>query len=333
VTKLLSVENRTSEGPPIFIVGCFRSGTTLLRAMLANHPDVAIPPESHFIPRVWAVRRRYGDGGAFDAHRLVSDITATARFKQWHLPKEVVLNHVREVNPRDFAATIEAVFTAYARHHDRRRWGDKTPGYSLELRLLGRLFPSARFINIVRDGRDVALSFIEMGATSRLVDVATAWATRVRKARADGIALGRDRYVEVRYEDLIEDPTRIVEQVCSHVDLDFRPEMLEYYKGIDRLVPHGERHIHRNLGRPPTKGLRDWRTQMDKADVRLFEAVAGNELTDFGYERVARAIPARSRARALAAKMGNAGTRLSWSTRRWALLRLKPNSLPLPRRW
>jgi len=264
----------------------------------------------------------------------VDDIARTSRFRDWGLTKRSVLEQVRELKPDSLAATVEAVFVAYAREQHKPRWGDKTPGYSLDLPLLAGLWPEARFVHIIRDGRDVALSFLELGSGARrLLEAAAAWSNRVRKARADGMALGDERYLEVRYEDMVADPERVVRAVCRHIRLDFRPQMLDYSTGVDRLIPKSERHLHRNLARPPTKGLRDWRLQMSSTDVQLFEAVAGAELVEFGYERAAPAIAAGPRVRAYAGLVGNALTRASWATRRWALTKFKAESLPPPRRW
>jgi hypothetical protein len=125
------------------------------------------------------------------------------------------------------------------------------------------------------------------------------WAKRIRTGRRAGVRLGPDGYLELRYEDLVEDPARELKRVCAFLDLDFRQEMLDHAERAPGAVPPREREQHRNLAKPLTKGLRDWRREMRPSDVELFEAVAGAELTACGYERAyARpSLTARARAR------------------------------------
>jgi Sulfotransferase family len=152
----------TRGGPPVFVVGCPRSGTTLLRLMLDAHPDLSIPPESHFIPLVWRVRDRYETSGGFDGEKMARDVFRGIRFRDWSLPESEVLDELGRVAPSDLAGSIACFFCAYAGRNGKERWGDKTPGYSMELPLLASLFPDARFVHLIRDGRDVALSLMEV---------------------------------------------------------------------------------------------------------------------------------------------------------------------------
>jgi sulfotransferase family protein len=322
-------------GPPVFIVGFPRSGTTLLRAMLDSHPELAIPPESHFIPLLWLVRRRYIERGRFNPEALLNDVFKSSRFREWGLNEDAVRRGVKDGGAHDFAGVIESLFLVYAHKHGKHRWGDKTPGYSLDMPLLADLFPSARFVHVVRDGRDVALSFLErfIGKDSRPAVVAEAWAHRIRRARADGAALGPNRYMEARYEELAADPAPVLRSVCEAIELEYRPEMLTYYERVSGSIPSREKQLHSNLLKPPTTGLRDWRSQMDAKTLRIFEAIAGAELNDLGYGRADPHPPAsvqlRARAERLVVGLGHTGR----SVRRRALRIARPTAIPLPRRW
>jgi hypothetical protein len=322
------------KAPPVFVVGFPRSGTTLLRVMLDAHPDLSIPPESHFIPSLWSVRRRYRQNGSFDADRMVRDVMSSTRVQAWELSEESVRARLRTLTRPDFASVTEAIFSAYAESKGKARWGDKTPGYSIELPLLARLFPDARFVHIIRDGRDVALSFKEgIGWNTPIEAIAEVWSRRIQKAHRDGARLGTHRYMDVRYEDLVVDPEGVLRTVCDLLDLDFLPEMLAYSGKALATVPAGERSIHPNLARPPTKGLRDWRRQMAPDQVRIFEAIAGTRLSDLGYERAYAQVPLGMRVRVVRALAANWVKRAKWTARRRLLVTLKPNAMPLPRRW
>jgi hypothetical protein len=323
----------TGTGPCVFIVGCPRSGTTLLRMMLHSHPDLAIPPESHFIPLAYSVRSRYLTNGLWDVERLAGIILRTTRFREWMVPEERVLKRIRALETPTFADVMESFFLAYADGYDKPRWGDKTPGYSLEIPTLSQLFPQARFVHVVRDGRNVAMSLCEIIPRMSLVEAAAAWSLRVRKGREDGRKLGDKRYMELRYEALVRDPEVVLREVCEFLDLAYRSEMLDFAGLVRESIPERERGIHRNLVKPLTEGLRDWRVDMATGQVALIEAVAGRQLAEFGYERRFRRIPMSIRPLAWLSQLLNGVSHAVWQARRRAMVTLRPEVLPLPRRW
>jgi hypothetical protein len=324
-----------NDAPPIFVVGCPRSGTTLLRLMLDAHPSLAIPPESHFIPLVARVRSRYQQPSGFDAEHMAADVMRGLRFQDWGLPAEDVRRAIRERRPTTLAAAIECFFVAYADAHGAARWGDKTPGYSIELPLISELFPEAVFVHLIRDGRNVALSLMEVPRPPRsFAEAAQVWRYRVSKGRADGAALGERRYLELRYEALVDDPESALKQICSVASLEYTPAMLDYHREDPAAsVPERNWGHHRNLASPPTPGLRDWRERMSDAEQELFEAVAGDELSELGYERRFPRVGAGVRARAAAILAFDDARHAVRAVRVRVAMARHPDALPPPRRW
>jgi hypothetical protein len=305
----------------------------MLRLMLDAHPDLAIPPESHFIPRMWTIRGRFERDGRLDAMALAESLFPQFRFREWKIPADAVRERLRGLDDPSFAAAMEAFFLAYAGEHGAVRWGDKTPGYILEMELLAGLWPDARFLHLYRDGRDVALSFLQRGWARHLPEAAELWAKRSELGRRIGRGLGPGRYLEVRYEDLVDRGEEELRRICEFIDLDLRPEMLRYHERTGDVLSVKEQRHHEHEAKPPTKGLRDWRTQMSRGDLGVFEAIAGETLEAFGYERAVANPPASARARAM---LGRAVTATSRGGRRLRhrLLRLvRPGMLPPPRRW
>jgi hypothetical protein len=272
----------------MFIVGCGRSGTTMLRLMLDAHSAIAIPGESHFIPPLWSDRRRYAAGAGVDARRLAADIMRTPHFQLWDIPKEAVWRRIETLEKHSFGDVVEAVFTAYADEHGKKRWGDKTPIYVVAIPLLAHLFPGAQFVHLIRDGRDVALSYLSVPwGPSTIWEAAHKWRRDVSTGRRDGRALGPERYMEVRYEALVSDPRHILGLICNFAGLPFEDVMLEPHRDGERRLqaPSDGVQWHSSAIRPPTKGLRSWRAQMPAAQSRSFEVIAGDLLTELGYER------------------------------------------------
>ena len=300
-------ETDTRAASPIFVVGCGRSGTTMLRLMLDAHPDLAVPWESHFIVSLWRDRRRYARPGGVDAHRMVRDIADSPMFGQWKVPDEILRRRLDALVAPQFADVIDAVFMSYAETRGKRRWGDKTPIYVRSLPMLSTLFPTARFVHVIRDGRDVALSYLSVPwGPNDVWRAAHRWKQDVSTGRRDGPALGQGRYLEIRYEDLVRDPRAALESICRIADLPFVEGMLEYHRdGSERLAsPEAHKAYHASASKPPTAGLRDWRSQMEPEASMAFESVAGDLLEELGYPRRYSSLPLGLRIEATARMTG-----------------------------
>lgn len=291
-----AAEVRKRTGAPVFVVGFMRSGTSLLWAMLDAHPKLAMSLDSMFIPRFWTIRSRYGTNDHLDARRLVSDVMSFPRVREWELPEGVVSATLETLGESSFADAVRAVFEMYAKAQGKPAWGDKTPGYVIRMPLLASLFPDARFVHVIRDGRDATLSCMDRGVIASNVAVgADRWRQRASQGMAEGRSLGSRRYLEVRYEELVADPSGALTSVCEFLGLEFDARMLGYMDRAISVVPERSRYRHDNLAKPPTPGLRDWRRDMSSSDVAVFESIAGHLLDELGYERGVARIPISSR--------------------------------------
>src|SRR5215211_5957944 len=140
---------------PVLVLGVRRSGTTLLRVMLDRSAELAVPDESYFVPQL---AHRHGQRPKRDA--FLDDLRRLPTLREWDLPLAAVEARLRP--GMSTGAAIAAIYEAYAATHGKPRWGDKTPMYMEYLPLLRRLFPEAWFVHLIRDGRDAALSFLEL---------------------------------------------------------------------------------------------------------------------------------------------------------------------------
>lgn len=283
----------TDARPFLFIVGSGRSGTTLMRAMFNAHPALAVMHEGHVVAALARHRKRYEAWDERAVAHFTADLFDDVNFRRIDLPRNEVAEVLRSPLPLNFSDAIRRVFSLYAKREGKPRYGDKTPGYVLAMPLLGKLFPEAMFVHVIRDGRDVATAFSDVSfGPHNVAEAAIYWRRRVRSGRRAGRNLGLRRYCEVRYDDLVDEPERVLRRLCSFVDLSFDPAMLRYFeRPQDSVVATGIPQAHQRLLLPPTAGLRQWRDEMPTPALRIFETLAGDALVQFGYER---ALPAPS---------------------------------------
>lgn len=267
---------------PIFIVGCPRSGTTLLRNLLRSHPRITFPSESHFIPSFY---RGYGNPGSDgEAVELARRILRVEWIRQWGIritPEEFA-------GDRSFRAVVGRLFECWARADGKPRWGDKTPHYVQEIATLAELFPEARVIHMLRDGRDVELSWLKAGFEPRnLYTAALLWKRYVTAGRTAGARLPAASYRELRYEALVNQPERVMREVCDFLGEPFSETVLQPTPIRQVLRPaflgRGNRDVPSSpeLLRPSVAG---WKSSFSREDRILFESVAGDLLSTLGYE-------------------------------------------------
>lgn len=284
-----------ARNPYLFAVGCPRSGTTLLQRMLDHHPFLAVSNDPHFI--VHAIRAGRDGINPPVTPELVDRVLEYRTFGRLGLSKDLVL--AAAAKSRFFSDFASALYSAFGQVRGKALAGEKTPHYVRFLPLLDALFPWAKFLHLIRDGRDVALSTLEWARADRgpgrfevwqerpVAVCALSWRWHVTTGRRDGVDLGGERYHEVRYEDLLAGPEETLSDVSAFLELPYAREMLQYHRGKMRAEPGLSA---KDAWLPPTTGLRDWRADMEPRDLELFEAIAGDVLPLFGYERTVETI-------------------------------------------
>jgi hypothetical protein len=280
--------------PFVFIVGCPRSGTTLLGRMVDSHPSVAIIHEGRFVAD-WFERGRglAPDGSVTPA--LIDELLAYPPFKAVQVGRLQLERLARSLEPASYASFVSGIFDLHGEAHGKRLVGDKTPHYVRSIATLHGLWPQAKFVHLIRDGRDVCSSVLNWrkvavrgGSVARftsfeahpIATVAIWWEWQVRLGREAGESLGPGLYHEVRYEDLVSEPARECESVCAFLGLPYDDQMLRFHEGRMRESPGRDA---KKTWQPVTPGLRDWRSEMSEQAIAEFEAAAGGLLDELGY--------------------------------------------------
>lgn len=259
---------------PFFIVGCGRSGTTLLRTVLNRHSKLCIPLELLFIVDYLKAADR------MPMARLKRLILREYELREWGIAPSLA----------DIAGcgTIEEVI---ARLHlmygaGKTHWGQKTPRFVRHLDLLATHFPDARFVHVVRDPRAVAASLQKSPVHQSPVKYgAMRWAHDVR-CGLDFARREPDRCLDVRYEALVADPNAVLGQVCRFIGEEVEPAMFEASEaGIDRFANAYYQEVHQNLWQDVRSDRIDaWKSSLNEAEIATVEAVAGDLMRELGYE-------------------------------------------------
>jgi hypothetical protein len=282
--------------PYLFIVGCARSGTTLLHRIVDAHPLIAVSPEMHWITHHFKKWKHPASDGLVTPE-LASELTEHWRFTRLGVDREEFEGLLGSGEPVPYRGFLEGIFDLYGRVKNKPLVGNKTPAYVRSLRGLHALWPEAKFVHIIRDGRDVCLSVMSWKKAGRTAGryatweeypvstTALWWERKVRQGREGGGSLPGVLYYEIRYEDLINHPERECTRLCEFLGLPYDEAMPRFHEGKTRADLPDPKRTPKTAWLPVTSGLRDWRTEMPAGDVERFEAAAGELLGELGYPR------------------------------------------------
>ncbi|MFI6899919.1 sulfotransferase family protein [Nonomuraea sp. NPDC050394] len=272
---------------PIFVIGCPRSGTTMLQLMLHSHPRIAVPPETRFLVPAYYRRRVFGDLRAASARQALAQWIATdknTKFRELKIDKDDYVQESAD-GPGSLGSVIGTAFRMYADRFGKARWGDKRPSYVKQVDLLLRLFPDAQFVHLIRDGRDCVSSLKEMPwYTLDSFHAVSTWAEAMDAGAKLRKSMPEDSYYELRYEDLTEDPATEMKKLCHFLEEDFDQAMLSPREAAQVAVPV-HKVWHSNTHGEVTKSrVGSWSTRLEDWEIALCEQVLGERLESMGYE-------------------------------------------------
>lgn len=287
---------------PIIVLGCPRSGTTLLQLMLHSHPRIAIPPENRFVLPAYYERASFGDLNDPENRRaLARRITRKGTlFPDYGLRRSAVVRRVVAGEPT-VGSAVGTVLRAYAEQFDKPRWGDKRPGYVQHIPEILAMFPDARIVQIVRDPRACVASLLRMRWWRQGVPGAVAtWSESYDYGRAAEQRLGPEGYFRLRYEDLLDDPESELRALCAFLDEDFDPAMLDPRDTAQVALPLRKTWHDRARTAPVGPSEQTWSETLQPEQLALCEFVLGERMRSDGYE------PIGSNRPSLAARAGYA---------------------------
>lgn len=262
------------ENPPFFIIGCGRSGTTLLRTALNLHTRIAVPHESLFLVDYLRV------AGVMPLPILIKQIKREYELQEWGIDTGVLKLEALTTLPE----VIERLHLAYGGFR-KDIWGQKTPRYIRYLDLIEHFFPGSRYIHVIRDPRAVAASLIRSPAhvsTSR--HAALRWSIDVMS----GLSF-EERYptrvMRICYEEMVTAFSQTIQQICRFIGVEDESEMMKPQQFREELYTHQYyRSMHQHLsGGIRTDRVDSWMQELTAREVATVESICGELMEYLGY--------------------------------------------------
>ncbi len=289
-----------SARPPFpVIVGCPRSGTSLLAVMLDAHPQLAVPPETAFLKHIATLTTPPASLARHFVQIVTANRTPISNWADFGLDREAFAQKIAAIEPFTLAAGTRAFYDMYAASQNKPHAGEKTPDNVFVMREIAALLPEAHFIHVLRDPRDTALSWRKtwFAPSQDFAELGAEWQFHVAAGRDAGAKL--PHYLETRYEDLVLRPREELSRIVAFLGLPYAESMADpSAQGAARIARiQGRMHvsgrmvtredrtrIHANLTRPPMpERVGVWKREMSGADREAVERGAAPLMRALGY--------------------------------------------------
>lgn len=274
---------------PFIIISSGRAGTTLLRVILTKNSQISIPPESQFLHDALRKFLSYNYLGWDELVKIVvGELESKKIFRHWEInlyPVYRKLSNIEEKN-RSLAKIIDEIYLTFLRSKEPRAliWGDKSPLHTYYINWIDKIFPRIKYIHLIRDGRAVVNSMLNRNYLNNTITKACKrWNKSINIVNKFKKKKNKDDFFELKYEDLVLKPEKIIKKVCSFIDVNFENQMIRSSVSIenygDTILPH-----HSNLKKPINKKSIDrWKWELSKKQKNIIYKKLSKNLALLGY--------------------------------------------------
>ena len=277
----------------IFIMSSERSGSNLVREILNSHSNISAPPAAH-LPRFLSFYRPYYDDLSEDANvkgliaNAIDILNAHPEKLEFQASVDEIFNSLTE---RSLWGVIAAIYAFNAKKQGKNAWASKDNDLFDYVFHIKHTLPDARFIYLVRDGRDYVCSMRRLGVpTSHIYAIAQQWRQEQRSCLQVYYALKELGSAHLlRYEDLLSHPKTTLQKLCAFLDEPFEDGMLEFHTGSTAQKLATESAYWENLNKPIMKtNFAKFKKELKPHELNLVEAIIGRELIVLGYPRLSK---------------------------------------------
>lgn len=288
---------------PFFILANPRSGSSLLRIICESHSNITVPPESGFM-EWW--HDKYNDWNIKDSNNLkkvewfCKDLLSSKKMETYDFNIEFYKTLIKERQPVNYSELIALIYISYGINQGKKLlcWGDKNNYYLHKTDLINRLYPKAKYIHLVRDGRDVATSYLALKKINssseyapklsvKVEEIAREWDINNQLILSFFENIPKGRVLQIRYEDIVINLKKECVEIASFLNVPFDKRMLEYYL-INKLQSLEPKETldwkKKTLQKPDITNIGKYKKELTKKEIDLFNAIAKKSLIAFDYE-------------------------------------------------
>jgi hypothetical protein len=286
----------------VFIIGNPRSGTSLFRLMLNAHPQIISPPECGFLHWWFAKYKDWNElsNTSNQIDVFINDLKSSKKIEDWNLDFEKLKKKIIDLKPKNYAHLGEIVYLLFAEQKGKKPLiiADKNNYYIKHTSELNEIWPTAKYILLVRDGRDVACSYLNIEKlvtnspykpilSNDISTIAREWVENNQKSIDFINTLNSDRSIVVRYEDVVANPELFLTKVCHFLGVDFNEEMLTYYIKNKELQDEPSSTLDwkmKTLESLDKSNIGKYNTEMSVENCYEFNSIAATLLQKFNYK-------------------------------------------------
>ncbi|MCR9183627.1 MAG: sulfotransferase [Flavobacteriaceae bacterium] len=280
---------------PIFILGNPRSGTSLLRLVLHSHDSISIPPESHFF--LW-LEEKYGVWNDDYFSSYIKDLFNSTKFETWNISKYELIKFLKSEKIENYSHLTSLIYYFYSKKNNKEivYWGDKNSLWKDKLHRINYFYPNAFFINIIRDGRDIACSYKSLDEKklehkyapklpNQIAVIAQDWKTNIKSIERFLDTISTDNKITIYYEDLVRNLEMTTKKILGKLNMEFENSQLFYYKNQPSEIEPFEFLIWKEklLNPPDIKNIGKFNNELTEMEIETFNKIANTELKKHGY--------------------------------------------------
>ena len=270
----------------VFVVGVGRSGTTLLQSMLNNHSNITFPPESNIVSRYVVPEYVKKNKTSQDSNEIKKQLVTNTNIDRLEINIDEVIKQVLREGTFTYKRFFCEIIKNYCKKNKKEIGGEKDPVNVHYIAELSECFPESIFIHIIRDPRDIILSRGKVKWADKMSFLKHLLEFKYGIFLAEkGRQYCKNRYIEVRYEELLLNPERELKILSSFLNLEYEKDMLTYYKTSNTIVSKEELSWKANVMKPIlSDNINKWKKEMGRGKLFLLEVFLVNEMRKLGYD-------------------------------------------------
>jgi hypothetical protein len=275
-----------SEIRPFFIISAGRSGSTLLRTLLVKGGEVNIPPETNnILPTAYvAFYKLLTSKWEVICERVLAEFINDDSFQYWHLDRNVLYEKLVSIptQERSLAKIFDEIYQAF-NSSSGIYWGDKTPFLNQRIPFVLNIFPNAKFVNLIRDGRDVIASRVHSLGGESTLSAANRWVTSLQLSAHYEKKLPDRQWLNLYYEDLVTHPEANLRRVCEFINIPFHDIMINGESNLD-LGDTVLAHHANTKNKISASAIGKWKKTMNPKDMQAVSSIISPSLVKHGYK-------------------------------------------------